>query len=164
MIPKMFRMIWLNYNEILSPATKPQPKLRSPMVDFTKVNRRIIDNLPKPELYPIHGVSQDPDFYQMTEDRVTKRGIQAKHNGHWPFGSFYGYMTQLGPVPVSVGDLSAQPQVVHGHVFDETLNGWVLFAEYPSDKNQGHVHSHRGLRGSRAEGKQHPHHKKRTNG
>ena len=33
-------------------------------IDLTNVNERFLQNIPKPQLYPILGVSQDPKFYQ----------------------------------------------------------------------------------------------------
>ena len=33
-------------------------------IDLTNVNVRFLQNIPKPQLYPVQGVSQDPKFYE----------------------------------------------------------------------------------------------------
>ena len=74
MVPKMLRSISRHCEEILAPAPTliPQPILK-PQVDWSKVNKRALDNLPEPEMFPVHSVSQDPTFYQETTLETDER-------------------------------------------------------------------------------------------
>ena len=100
MVPKMLRKLWMNYREFQSPVpgTNSVSALPKPVIDWAHVNKRAVDNLPKPELFPVLGCSEDPMFYQETEE--DRNGMLAKvppkFNRSFPFGYCFGYMTQLG--------------------------------------------------------------------
>ena len=149
-VPKYLRAIWQNCEDIFCQAPGPgQHEVRSPTIDLSKVNIRAIANLPRPKSFPIHGCSQDPEFYNSRE------WIMAN-----PFGWKYGYMTQLGPVSVS-----SQP--IHGYVFDVQAQDWVLHASYKQEKEREKAKSESRVqffKQRKIKGKQHTHQKKRING
>ena len=62
-------------------------------IDIFNVNSRFIENIPKPNSYPVLGVSQDPDFYHKRYDRddPTKCFLSS-----YPHGALSGYETNLG--------------------------------------------------------------------
>ena len=47
------------------PGQYQQPAITYHTIDIYNVNARFIDNIPKPNRYPVLGVSQDPDFYHL---------------------------------------------------------------------------------------------------
>ena len=171
-VPRELRAIWQNCDKIFCQApgpghkqrTRPRPSNeRKPLIDFSKVNIRMLRNLPQPQMYPVSSCSQDPKFYQSKDWYSSK----------YPFGSEYGYMTQLGVVPVS-----SEP--VHGYVFDIKFGSWILHASYHKSEEdsvklqtryQSRFQSNK-LRGATikfkrprgAERRQHPHHYKSSNG
>ena len=117
---------------ILTPAPVKEFIPKKPFIpDWSKVNRRFVDNLPQPIAIPIHGCSQDPAFYE-PKVTISSSGYEiptrSLFNDPWPFGAEAGFMTQMGAI--SVGDLN-----VHGHTYDENV-GWVLRAEYPKEKDR----------------------------
>ena len=127
-IPQMMRSIWLNYTEFVSTTTTTTvPTVRTPVINWSQVNRRAMENLPQSQPYPVHSCSQDPEFYKehIKTEFGQRRVVPAKHSIDNPFGYRYGYMTQYGVV--SVGIL---PAPVHGYTHDPEL-GWVLHARYP---------------------------------
>ena len=82
-------------------------------------------NIPKPQLYPVQGVSQDPKFYekagQNTNNNYYNR-LWYRESGtmRYPHGSMYGYSTDVGIVPVP-------DDPVHGHVWKD--GQWTLQAQ-----------------------------------
>ena len=129
-IPKMLRTIWLNCTEFQTTTTYSVPSVRTPVINWSQVNKRAFDNLPKTKPYPVHGCSQDPEFYkehykyEFGENRV----VQAKHSGDYPFGCKHGYMTQYGvvsvgvlPAPVHGFDIHTKPFALAGSVCHLTL-------------------------------------------
>ena len=78
-------------------------------------------------MFPVLGCSEDPTFYQETQEDIDgSLHIWApQHSCKFPFGSCYGYMTQLGVVSV----VDVLPAQAHGYIHDEY--GWVLHAKYP---------------------------------
>ena len=111
-------------------STTPEIVYKS--IDFSKVNVRNMANVPKPTSYPVHGVSNDPDFYSkiVKLDYIdywgNQRTLESSFKKKAPFGSLYGYQTNEGIVPV--------PDVpVHGHVWSDHLHDWVLHAVFPDD-------------------------------
>ena len=139
-VPRVFRQLWRNCHTIFNPAPvnpKRSVKILSPTVDWTKVNGRFLSNLPKPELFPVLGCSEDPKFYQESYYQYDNRPTMtkpAKHDSPYPFGKRYGHMTQFGVVSLSssVGDLSVPYQ---GYIYDQDL-GWVIHAENPWVKDK----------------------------
>ena len=83
------------------------PVIEYPSIDLRSVNSRFIDNIPKPSLFPIHGVSPDPDFYhKWYPSNEPYKSIQ-KFREPLPFGAEYGYDTNLGVVPPSTEPIHA---------------------------------------------------------
>ena len=115
-----FRSIWSHSASIVSPVEKsPINEPRYPCVDWSKVNKRFVDNVPPPTMIPVQGcspvadVSKSPDYINMK----------------YPYGLKAGYKTNLGVIPVP------DELVAHGHVF-VTGEGWVLHAKYPQGKSE----------------------------
>ena len=130
-VPKMFRSVYKYFDTILAPAPAHKVKVINPTIDWSRVNKRFLDNLPKEREFPIHGCSEDPKFYEESEMTMScgRMKIASKHSHDpYPFGSDFGYMTQFGVISIenSVGDLNVP---VNGHILN---NGhWVLHAQYP---------------------------------
>ena len=72
-VPELFP-VWTNANaEMIFDDDEPGdddddmkdvlPVIEYPTIDLRSVNSRFIENIPKPSLFPVHGVSADPDFY-----------------------------------------------------------------------------------------------------
>ena len=110
-------------------TTSPTPEIVFKTIDFSKVNVRNMANIPKPNYFPIHGVSKDPEFYKKT---YWVKGFEydKKEINYYkpsPHGSKYGYQTNDGIVPVP-------DSPVHGHVWSDLLHNWVLHAVYPEER------------------------------
>ena len=94
-------------------------------IDLTNVNVRFLQNIPKPQLYPVQGVSQDPKFYekggQNTDNNYYNR-LWYRESGtmRHPHGAMYRYSTDVGIVPVP-------DDPVHGHVWKD--HKWTLQAQ-----------------------------------
>merc|ERR1711963_701945 len=65
-----FYLLWTNYDSIFTDEKDDPPiyHIAAPediyqTIDLHNVNARFIGNIPKPTYFPIHGVSEDPDFY-----------------------------------------------------------------------------------------------------
>ena len=57
--------IWRNCEELFPRSVKLEVELNIvPRVDWSKFNSRMIKNIPSPFTYPVHGVSNDPEFYK----------------------------------------------------------------------------------------------------
>ena len=134
MLPPDLFTLWMNFDLLTSDLKDPQddvkcspPVIRYPTIDITKCNIRSIANVPTPQKHPIHGCSDDPNFYNKIVrgegDESHKQFI--KFNRHGPFGVAYGYRTNLGIVPVP-------DEPVHGYVWQD--DGWVLCAVHPPDR------------------------------
>ena len=140
MVPRVFQTMWRYCEELLTP---PTPAVKSdhvirPTVNWDKVNGRFLNNLPKPEAFPVMGCSPDPTFYQ-EQVEVMPSGNHLKRpskfdSSLFPFGQGMGYMTQFGPVSISssVGDLSIPMQ---GYIYDQYL-GWCIYADNPWKKDK----------------------------
>ena len=134
-----FFLLWNNFSSIFTDEKDeciiqmPVPDDIFKTIDLFNVNARFIGNIPKPSSFPIHGVSSDPDFYHKLYPRNDYYHVQqyCKFSEPYPFGSDYGYETDVGIV--------APPTApIHGYV----LRGgsWVLHAVKPGD---GSRHSSR---------------------
>ena len=114
-----------------------------PIIDWSKVNKRFIANIPEPTLCPIHSCSPDPAFYEWTERKVNgalekipppfekydfyrKKGWFKAAEGMLVFGGMWGYETSEGIVSVS-------SLAHHGYVWK---GKWTLHAEKPRDKEK----------------------------
>ena len=94
-------------------------------IDLTNVNERFLQNIPKPQLYPILGVSQDPKFYQkdgQNENFNYYNRHYYSESGYFrhPHGQMFGYQTDIGIVPVP-------DDPIHGHVWKD--GKWTLQAQ-----------------------------------
>ena len=127
MVPKMLRPIWQHCEEIFCQAAVPEPRpcqvksdVRTPSINWSKVNTRMVTNLPRPQDYPVLSCSQDPKFYESSDWFANK----------FPFGSKPGFLTNLGVIGVpGVND------VIHGHVYD-LYWGWILHAGYAEEREE----------------------------
>ena len=140
-VPDVFRSLWESANEEEVKVTVPDPY---PTLDWTKVNKRFIQNIPMPTLLPVHSCSADPSFYEWTERKgngntiekvpsqferrsyFLKKGFANAAGGH-PFGGMYGYETSEGII--SVSSISH-----HGYIWDK--GSWILHAQLPKDKTK----------------------------
>jgi len=111
------RSIWSNSAGILFPTERAIVKPRYPSIDWSKVNKKFVDNVPRPTLQPVHGCSQVPDV-EKNPDYFTCK---------FPYGFKSGYKTNMGVI--------AAPDhlVVHGYIWTYP-DGWLLHAEYPQEK------------------------------
>ena len=72
----------------------------TPAIDFSKIKPHLHKNLPKPELYPPHGCSEDPSFYMKYTEPNHSGGKTTKYQAKNPFGATPGFLTNLGILPV----------------------------------------------------------------
>ena len=98
---------------------RPPTKVEYPQVDLNHLNSHFIKNIPKPYLNPILGCSNDPQFYARVDHRP---GIKNFYK-EFPFGSEYGYDTNLGIVAVP-------DRPIHGYVWSG--GEWKVYASRPS--------------------------------
>ena len=89
-----------------------------PQVDFNHLNSHFIKNIPKPQSYPIHGCSQEPEFY----DRSNFQKRPTFYNS-FPFGADQGYDTNVGVVKVP-------DQPIFGYIWSD--GDFKIFAAPPS--------------------------------
>ena len=106
------------------------PAIRYNTIDFSKVNVRSIANIPRPEHQAVHGCSQDPKFYSesvvLSYDYYNRpHTLESSHKKAKPFGSLYGYQTNIGVVPVP-------DTPVHGYVWCHDSGGFILHAMDPA--------------------------------
>ena len=114
------RSIWSHSSAIVTPVEAvPIIEPRYPFVDWSKVNKRFVDNVPPPIMIPVQGCSQVPDVSKSPEYINTK----------YPYGSKAGYKTNLGVIPVP------SELVAHGHVWVNG-EGWVLHAQYIQERSE----------------------------
>ena len=130
-VPDCFRTLWDNGN-VLEPDEKPVTRVELPRVsvDWTRVNRRFLSNIPTPIKYPVHGCSSDPEFYNTIEERKYFGLNSFQSTFHkckfekeqYPFGYAYGIYTDIGVIDVS-------DVIVHGHKWSPDEERWLLHAE-----------------------------------
>ena len=137
-----FHCMWNNVGDLLKqkpdsdencttlpPAT---PAIKYKSIDFAKVNVRNMANIPKPTSFPVYGCSPEPKFYTEVvkvdywDYYGNQRTFESSFIRKAPFGSLYGYETNVGIVPVP--DTPA-----HGHVWSDQLHNWVLHAVFPEE-------------------------------
>ena len=109
----------------------PPPVVRYNTIDFSKVNVRSIANIPRPERQAVHGCSQDPTFYSesviLSYDYYNRpHTLDSSHKKTMPFGSLYGYKTNIGVVPVP-------DTPVHGYIWCHDSGAFVLHAMDPAE-------------------------------
>jgi len=123
-VPKQFAAIW----QLL---LKPPPPLvhvpdARPSVNWSRLNKHFLKNLPTPQFFPIQGVAQDPAFYTSTAKDYTGKTYlvfaDAVQLGGAPFGQLRGLKTSHGIVTM--------PEVpVHGYVWSDIDAEWVIAAQ-----------------------------------
>ena len=131
-IPEVLRSMWESAESLWVESeevrvTVPDPY---PTLDWSKVNKRFISNIPSPTMIPKHGCSIDPAFYEYTSRFITGNAENTKpkfQTERYPFGSEYGYRTNLGIISVS-------STVHHGYVWNEDC--WTLHAQLPNDQGK----------------------------
>ena len=154
--PHLFH-IWQNVNDLVFP--KPIVEIKEvaspyPIIDFSKVNKRALSSTPEPERFPVLGCSPDPKFYEKEYYKISElerfgfaksslpasdlkllqnhRVPYSKHDKIYPFGSEFGFYTNLGIV-----DWSSRKETVHGYIWSG--NKWVLEAKRPQDKEKVNI-------------------------
>ena len=134
--------VWTNAEEIFE-DNKPgdddmkyvPAAIEYPTIDLHSVNSRFIENVPKPSLFPVHGVSPDPDFYHKWYDSNEPYKKIQKFRQPYPFGAEYGYETNVGVVLPST-------EPVHGYIWCRG-EGWKLYAVKPGDSDRTSQRSRR---------------------
>ena len=134
-VPSDFRTLWDSaetedekVEDVNKPVLDPYPVL-----DWSKVNSRFLNNIPKPGRYPIQGCSLDPAIYEWTHKfhypevwGGTKENIKPKfETSVAPFGEEWGYRTIAGIISVS-------NVIHHGYVWDN--GNWILHAQQPREE------------------------------
>ena len=106
------------YDALLDAQLRPppiySPTLRKANVNWTKLNPFQHKNLPKPSIYPVHGCSPDPEFYEKTVQYRDASGYYRQIL-KWrsdllkipdlvyddkPFGCNFGFATNMGIVAI----------------------------------------------------------------
>ena len=123
------------YDSYLASQLRPDPiyspTLQKPRVDWTRVNKWKLRDLPESHTFPILSVPQDPDYYKTTfakkyGDIVGCSGLPnvpgacGCFNCIPPFGKLRGYRSNHGILPMP-------KEPVHGYVWT-SCGGWVLYA------------------------------------
>ena len=109
-----------------------------PRVDWSRVNKRLISHIPDPSPQPVHGVHEDPDFY---ESKIVR---EMRPSGHCvpevkpslfyrdnPFGTLPGYLTDAGVVHPD-----SNPEVINGYVWSPSCRQYILHAEFQVDSKR----------------------------
>ena len=139
----VLRCLFKHSLDLFTPAPGPVLNQRPPVpvVDWTRVNERSLGNLPKPQMFPKLGCSEDANIYA---DRIHDHGAHGRINTGtihakepYPFGLEYGFMTDLGVISINKGDHMEDPyqHVINGHVWSRELHRWVIHARYLEDNN-----------------------------
>ena len=124
------RVIWQNCDKIFATKdTRSTAEMSSiPNVDWSKVNSRMIKNVPDPVPCTIYGVSDDPEFYK--DDPKLKRTpytITCQFHKSQPFGTRLGHKTTCGVIPPGCD------QIIHGYTWSQENYGFVIKAQFPSE-------------------------------
>ena len=130
LIHPLFYNLWNHCNSIFTEEKDDDtPKMAEPAdiyhtIDLSCVNARFIQNIPKPNHYPVLGVSQDPDFYHKwySKEDTTKHFLKS-----FPHGALYGYETNIGIV-------APPTEPVHGYIWSERYGSFVLHAVQPGER------------------------------
>ena len=135
-----FRALWdsAKIEDDVEEVNRSLPPDPYPILDWSKVNSRFLNNIPKPNQFPRHGCSPDPTIYEWTE-KITKTSrcgevftskqkVQPKFEDNFPFGHEWGYRTTAGIISVS-------NVTHHGYIWDD--GNWVLHAQPPRIQEDG---------------------------
>ena len=131
LIHKELRTIWQYSSDIIVPVSRHRTTATVPVVNWSNVNQRFLANVPTPKMFPKHGCSEDPSFYQsyegIQEDKFngTSNVVSCppKHQQEYPFGSAWGIET-------SAGVLDVEGVQVHGHTWCPDKEKWLPFARF----------------------------------
>ena len=136
-VPDTLRSLWESAESLMVESEEVKVSVQEPYpsLDWTKVNSRFINNIPKPVQYPTYGCSLDPVIYEWTHKfhypevwGGTKENIKPKfETSSTPFGSQWGYRTSEGIISVS-------NVTHHGYIWND--GHWILHAEQPSSKEK----------------------------
>ena len=130
-----FYTLWNHYNSIFTDVMDDDVTISPTAVeeiiyhtiDLHNVNARFINNIPKPNRYPVLGVSNDPDFYHQWYQTGDPYKRSQKFLDPFPFGSEFGYETNIGIV-------LPPTDPIHGYIWSEKYGGtFVLHAVKPAD-------------------------------
>ena len=133
-VPDTLRSLWESAEmlRVDSEEVKVSVKEPYPSLDWSKVNSRFINNIPKPTNFPIHGCSFDPAIYEWRDTVTTthqcgevftnKRKTNPRFEFYAPFGTEWGYRTSAGII--SVSNITH-----HGYIWND--GDWILHAEQP---------------------------------
>ena len=132
-----FYTLWNHYDSIFTDVKDdlvpeiPEPENIYHTIDLFNVNARFIGNIPKPDSFPVLGVSQDPDFYHKRYERddTTKHFLKS-----FPHGALYGYETDIGIV-------APPTDPIHGYILRR--GSWILHAVKPEEARR-HTSRRRG--------------------
>ena len=140
--------VWHHADELFSNPDVRCVEVPSPypQVDWSLVNKRMIANIPDPTPQPVHGVHQDPAFYESKEvlkphvpGTYPKRhtmSVPSKFREQNPFGTLPGYLTDAGVVHPD-----SNPQQVHGYVWSPSCQQYILHAEFMTEDKQKKVYN-----------------------
>ena len=151
MISRELWSVYQNWEEIVTPKRAkrvPEVSVNVPHVDWSKVNRKMLNNIPTPVPMPKHGCSQEPSFYEPyevlqkhefynTEHMVT---CPSKHCQELPFGSEFG-------VETSAGVILAKDIKIAGHVWSDAKEKWIIHAEFQPGIQEDRRVKNRDVRG-----------------
>ena len=133
--------LWKNVGDLFDPRisvpSTPDPSI--PIVDWSRVNQRFIQNIPTPSPQPKHGVSNYPPFYKENKyisQADCKEGLF--HLSKAPFGSELGYLTSAGVI-----SHSSNTNSIHGYVWSDSFRKYILHAKFPGELERSEVSSKR---------------------
>ena len=119
------------YDALLDSQLRPppiySPTLRKATVNWNKLNPFQHKNLPKPSLYPVHGCSEDQEFYEKTVPYRCGGGYNrtklkwGSEEDTIPFGHNFGFATNMGIVAIPTMPL-------HGYRCAPNTGEWVIDA------------------------------------
>ena len=132
LIHPVFYNLWNHCDSIFTEEKDDDtPKMAEPAdiyhtIDLSCVNARFLQNIPKPNHYPVLGVSQDPDFYHKwyPKEDTTKHFLKS-----FPHGALYGYETNIGIV-------APPTEPIHGYIWSERYGSFVLHAVQPGERTR----------------------------
>ena len=147
-VPDEFLGMWLHtiepsseelamFDEHLALQLRPTP-IYSPSfpparVQWSSLNTNYLRNMPKPEAFPVQSCSMEPSLYAVIISKTPRDNVNigcrrpvitttdSSFDKPDPFGTLYGFMTDVGVLPV--------PEMpVHGYSCDPQTGAWVIAA------------------------------------
>ena len=108
----------LTLDTTATPSLDTEPPTLYPQVDWTQVNPRSHKSLPEPESFPIHGCFHIPPS---NSDRYYPSFGKPDSTYEAPYGQLQGFLTEDGVIP-----LGGHDQTIHGYIWSDLYNKWVL--------------------------------------